>query len=351
MTGFPPRGLIEGEGTDINFLNWTFPLFRIFGIPVRCHWFYPVLVVMYILRGPIEGRGDVGMMTAWLALIMAGLFVTTLIHELGHCFMARAVGGHADQILLWPLGGLSFVGHGGAPRDDIKIAAAGPLAQLPLATAAIGILLALGNPWHWDYINIFGDWYPFYPPREFFWHNFLLGFFKLQLVLILINLVVPAYPLDGGRILTNFLLMRYGRDRAAILITYFSIPVGLAITIWGFLQRELLIGFMGVWILFEAWQIRRLAQMGEIEAHPMFGQGAPQFDYMPDRPRPRPRPGFFARWRQRRAEKRALREARESQRAREKVDAVLEKVSREGLGSLTADERKVLDDASRRPPD
>jgi Zn-dependent protease len=326
-------------------MNLTFPFFRLFGIQVRIHWFYPLLVVMYVLRGALPPDGG-ALLMGFYASLMAGLMLTTIVHEFGHCFAARSVGGRAEEILLWPLGGLAYVGHGGAPRDDIKIAACGPLMHLPLAAACAGILLLRG-PWDWSFLNVFETWYPFYPLREFFWSNFAVGFFKLQIVLFFFNLLVPAYPLDGGRILTNLLLMRYGRDQAATVITYFSIPIGIAILIWGFLQRDFLFGLLGIWMLFEAWQIRRLVAAGQIDAHPMFAD-APEFDYMPDRERPAKRKGFFARWREKRARKEIARESERVDAQRASVDTILEKVSREGIGSLTSEEKRILDDASRR---
>lgn len=326
-------------------MNLTFPLVRIFGIQVRIHWFYPILVAMYILRGAI-GTDSGGLMVGFYSCLMAALVLTTLVHELGHCFAARSVGGHAEEILLWPLGGLAYVGHGGSPRQDIKVAAMGPLMHLPLAAIAAGLLLR-GEAWQWSYLNVFESWYPFYPFRDHFWQNLTLALFKLQLVLFFFNLLVPAYPLDGGRILTNLLLMRYGRDQAAIVTTYFSIPIGIAILIWGFLDRDFMFGLLGIWMLFEAWQIRKLAAAGQIDAHPMFAD-APEFDYMPGREAPARRKGFFARWRESRARKQRDREVEQVGQMRAKVDDILEKVSREGISSLTTEERKILDDASRR---
>jgi Zn-dependent protease len=304
------------------------------------HWFYPVLAAMYVLRSLYEGGS---LMAGLTGLVVAALLVTTLLHEYGHCFAARAVGSHADEILLWPLGGLAFTGHGGSPGRDIKIAAAGPLVHLPLAGIALAFLLTR-VPWNWSYLSVFGDWYPFWPLREYFWENFAVACFKIQILLLAFNLLVPAYPLDGGRILVNLLLLRYGRSQAALVTTFVSIPIGVAILVWGFLQRDFMIGFLGVWVLFEAWQIRKLVAMGEIDAHPMFG-AQPEFDYMPERPR---RKGWFARWRETRARKRAAREVERDSFLRDRVDQVLEKVSREGIGSLSSEERRILEEASKR---
>ena len=90
--------------------------------------------------------------------------------------------------------------------------------------------------------------------------------------------------------------------------------------------------------------IRTLLSQGMISAHPMFG-ASPEFDYMPDRPR---RKGFFARWREGRARKAAARDEERDRVSRVRVDEVLDKVSREGIGSLTPEERRILDEASRR---
>jgi hypothetical protein len=103
-------------------------------------------------------------------------------------------------------------------------------------------------------------------------------------------------------------------------------------------------GLLGIWILSEAWQIRKLIAAGQIDAHPMFA-GSPEFDYSPGRPE---RKGFFARWRDRRTRAAAVKDAARVSSDRARVDEVLDKVSREGIGSLTSAEKQVLDDASRR---
>lgn len=52
----------------------------------------------------------------WFLVLGPVLLVSVLVHELGHCAAARSVGGHADSILLWPLGGLAFIGHDRGPK-------------------------------------------------------------------------------------------------------------------------------------------------------------------------------------------------------------------------------------------
>ncbi|HYE97673.1 MAG TPA: site-2 protease family protein [Planctomycetota bacterium] len=319
-------------------MSWTFPLFRLFGIPVRMHWTLALVMAGYLLRAS-SVRGLDGLQ--WMAITMGILFVSVLVHEMAHCAMAIRLGGHAQQVILWPLGGMAYVGHSGSPRDELRVAGIGPVASFMLGGAALGILVATGAPWRWDYVNPFDDWWFFDLATA---QNLLLHAFRLNVILGLFNLCLPAYPLDGGRVLFAFLTMRHGRTRAAELTSLIAIPIGAALVIWGLGKNELMLILIGAWVLVEAFQVRNLVRHGMIDAHPGFG-GVSEFDVGIERPA---RQGWFARWRERRATVRAARDAAEAAVLRERVDAVLEKVSREGIASLTADERRILEEASRR---
>jgi len=312
---------------------------RLFGIPIRVHWFVPLIIGTYFLRnGTSEGWWGL----EWTAITTLIYLVSVLIHELCHCWVAIGIGGRAEKILLWPLGGLSEVHHSGAPKDQIKVSGVGPLSTFLIAGAAVGILFLTRAPWSWEYLSPFGDWWPYGLTRP---QGFVLHAVKLNLILGLFN-CVPAYPLDGGQMLVAFLVLRHGRQRAAALNAFVAFPIGVALAVAGIAMRDIFIGLIGLWVLYEAWQIQQLARWGELEAHPAFGQ-APEFDYMPDREKPK-RKGWLARWHERRARKSMARETERELALRSKVDAVLEKVSREGIASLSADEKRILDEASKR---
>jgi Zn-dependent protease len=321
-------------------MNWTFPVGRLFGISIRVHWILPISIAVYFAQA--AGRqGTWGL--EWMTVTTLIYLASVLIHEFAHCGMAIRLGGGAEQIVLWPLGGLSFVHHSGAPRDQIKVSVVGPLSNLLIAGASAGILLLTHAPWSWDYLNPFGDWWP-YPLTTA--QGFVLHALKLNLIIGLFQLCVPAYPLDGGQMLVAWLTMRHGRQRAAVVNSFIAYPIGIALAVWGFAMGDFLFGLIGVWVLYEAYQIRQLARSGDLDAHPAFAH-TPEYDYMPDRERPR-RKGWFARWRERRSQRARERELESVGEFRQSVDAILEKVSREGLGSLTADEKRILDEASKR---
>jgi len=321
-------------------MNWSFPVGRLFGIAIRVHWILPISMAVYFAQaGSRQGLWGL----EWMAITTLIYLVSVLIHEFAHCWMAIRLGGGAEQIVLWPLGGLSFVHHSGAPRDQIKVSVVGPLADLLIAGVAIGVLFLTRAPWSWDYLNPFGEWWPHGLSTT---QGFVLHAVKLNLIIGLFQICVPAYPLDGGQILVAWLTIRHGRQRAAVVNSFIAYPIGVALAVWGFAMGDFFFGLVGVWVLYEAHQIRQLARFGDLDAHPAFAQ-TPEFDYMPDREKPR-RKGWFARWRERRAQRVRAREAEGAVALRQSVDAVLEKVSRDGIGSLTPGEKRILDEASKR---
>ena len=336
-------------------MRWSFPLFRIFGIPVRMHWLLLILIAGQIIRGWTRS-GAWGL--EWTSITMLILFLSILFHELAHCWMGIRLGGHAESILLWPLGGVAMIEHDGRPRDQLRISGIGPISSFVFALLCAGALLATGARWSWTYFNLWDSWWPVAlgdDTSEALFHTrgFLLHAVRLNVLMGLFNLLIPAYPLDGAKVLFSWLTIRTNRERAASLVVATSFPIGLAMTIWGVAQQEFNLLLIGIWVLVEAFQMRRLLRMGEISAHPAFASHAPEFQYMdkpyrPERVREPKKPGWFARWRQNRARAALDRESQREEADRARVDAILDKVSREGIGSLTPEEKRVLDEASRR---
>jgi stage IV sporulation protein FB len=316
-------------------MSWTFPLFRLFGIQVRMHWTLAILLIGQLVQGHFKDS------LRLRAIDMGILFVSILFHEFSHCWMARRRGGHAEEILLWPLGGLAYVGHSGSPRDELKVAGIGPISSFVFAGICLAFMLGGGAPWNWEYTNPFDSW-RIEGLNET--QHILLHAFRINVYLALFNLLLPAYPLDGGRVLFAFLTLRHGRRRAAELTSMIAIPIGVALAIWGVANNEIYLILIGAWVLIESFNLRWLIKVGELEVHPGFGQIS-EFEYAPERPR---RKGWFSRWRERRVARREARRLAEDVMLRERVDLVLEKVTREGIGSLSSEERRILEEASRR---
>jgi Zn-dependent protease/CBS domain-containing protein len=176
--------------------RWSIPVLDIFGIHFRLHFSFPL---MFCMVWSLEsGRGpQVGLRSFLLMMLM--LFAV-LMHELGHALMAARNGIRVRSVVLLPIAGIALLDERSqrgldAPRE-IRVALAGPLMNL-----AIGLLLGVSILLFWPQHQLLGyPWLtPFNLPRSLVWS---------QLFVAVLNLL-PAYPLDGGRVL-RALLARSG---------------------------------------------------------------------------------------------------------------------------------------------
>lgn len=143
-------------------LTWSFPLGRLFGVNFRVHLLFPLVALGLVLRVAFQKDVLPGL---WVeaCYLMGLLFVSVLLHEIGHCFGARAVDGDATESLLWPLGGLAFPEVPHTPRATLLTTAAGPAVNL-LVCALAGVGLAFASvapsfkPWADPYCPVVYNW-------------------------------------------------------------------------------------------------------------------------------------------------------------------------------------------------
>jgi Zn-dependent protease len=177
--------------------NGSIHLFQLFGINVYLHWSWFLILVYFVQIGRTS---DSSMTMNMLGL--ATLFLIVLMHEFGHALACKQVGGQANQIVLWPLGGVAYVSPPQRPGAMLWSIAAGPLVNVVLLLAALAILIfggALGisgrAPIFWDYIGVFA---------------------YINLILLKFNLL-PVFPLDGGQILRSLLWFKFGKARSMMI--------------------------------------------------------------------------------------------------------------------------------------
>jgi len=186
-------------------VNESFSIGRPFGIEVRVHvlFLYMAGFLMLIGGNPLG-----------TAAILFTLFGLVLLHELGHSLVARHHGIHVIDIVLWPLGGMARMSEiPESPRVEGQVAIAGPLVNLVLAALGLCVLALLGalGPGPGQSINQIHNG-PTAFLMAFTWMNLMLGVFNL----------VPAFPMDGGRILRAFL----ARKRSYLEATEIAVRVG-----------------------------------------------------------------------------------------------------------------------------
>jgi len=174
-------------------------LFRFAGVDLFLHWSWFVVALFEIERWKSRYTS-----IAWSALEYLALFSIVLMHEFGHALACRQVGGTADQIVLWPLGGVAYVNPPQRPGATLWSIAAGPLvnvALLPLLIAAVAMSRSMG------WVHTMPDAYLLL--RAVMWINVSLLAFNL----------LPIYPLDGGQILRSLLWFVLGRARSLMVAT------------------------------------------------------------------------------------------------------------------------------------
>jgi Zn-dependent protease/CBS domain-containing protein len=174
----------------MNFLRtWSVPLGRWFGVDVRLHAAFGFLLI-FILAGALDANGAGGRKGL---LLFGSICLAVVLHELGHLMAIRTQRLRPRLIMLLPIGGVHLAdqaesAHPPSVRDEVTVSLAGPLMNLVTGLGAAAILSQL-RP---DGSLLTQPWLdPAYPGKSFVWVNLFLAALSL----------IPAYPLDGGRIL------------------------------------------------------------------------------------------------------------------------------------------------------
>jgi len=212
----------------------SFRLFRFAGIDLYLHWSW-FLVAIY----GISIRAHRYSSAVWPLLEYLTLFVIVLVHEFGHALACRSVGGQANQIVLWPLGGVAYVAPPPRPGATLWSIAAGPLVNVALAPVLI-VLAVLAST---------AGWADTMPNAYAFFKTLCL----LNLLLLVFNLL-PIYPLDGGQILFSLLWFVLGRARALLVTTIIGFVGVAGLLMVAVLLQQVWFGIMCVFILLNCWQ-------------------------------------------------------------------------------------------------
>lgn len=184
-----------------------------FGVHVRIHASLIILTVCNLLFA--NSSHGMGIRDALTSTII--LFGIILLHEFGHCVAARSVGGRADEILLWPLGGLAYISTPRRPWPSFVGTAGGPLVNLFICAVTGGLMLILSKghvtlPWN-PMLAFGGDALTNDMTYLFVLTNtviyYLWWIYTTSLMLFFFNLL-PIYPLDGGHILQTILWPKFG---------------------------------------------------------------------------------------------------------------------------------------------
>lgn len=175
-------------------MRWSYRIIRIAGTDVKVHVTFFLLLAYRALQGNHAG-GTPGLVTE--LVFTAGLFLCIVLHEFGHIFMARRFGIRTPDVILLPIGGVARLERmPSEPRQEFLIALAGPAVTLGIAALLYGYLRAWGI-------------HPTLLSAELDGSSLTTALMQVNIFLLLFNLI-PAFPMDGGRVLRSLLAMHLG---------------------------------------------------------------------------------------------------------------------------------------------
>ena len=189
--------------------SWSIPAGKLFGIEIRIHvTFLLLLAFVWMLESTMKG----GNATAGRGLALVGIvFASVVLHELGHALVAARTGSQPKTVILLPIGGIPVVTDAPAPagpeaaknlwKQELRTALAGPAVSLSIALVSGAIVLKYfpeAQLWTKPFLH------SNHLLRSLVWFNLCLGLFNL----------LPAYPLDGGRVLRAFFARKTDPMRA-----------------------------------------------------------------------------------------------------------------------------------------
>ncbi len=338
--------------------SWSFPIGRLFGVAVRVHIFFPFIICVLIVRVTVKDYYQ----GTWIdmAMILGLLFVTVLLHEFGHCFAARRVGGEADEILLWPLGGLAACDVPHNPRAHFITAAGGPAVNLLICVAcglAMAFVLDTSFRPTW---NPF--WYPFRVDdagqislvrwdgtRELTGNlaaTILARLFYVSWATFLLNVLIIGFPWDGGRLFQASLWPYLGYRQATLYTVYVGFVFMIALGGVAIIFNEVVVIALAYITYITCQQEWITLESGGEES--LFGydfsQGYTSLE-RDDPPRRKPRrkkANILQRWLQRRAARKLQQRQESAEAEARRVDELLQKIQAHGKDSLTDEEHRFL---------
>ena len=201
--------------------------FSLLGVPVRLHFTF-ILLVIFLVVTDLGSRQSSGSYVVFLL----GLFASVLLHEIGHAFVGMRFGVRTTEIIMFPIGGLSRMERMLQPTEELWVSLAGPMVNILLSAA-------------------------------------IFGYMVLQHEAVPINLsdlLLPAFPMDGGRALRALLSYIRPEDQATRLAAWMGRMLAISMGLYGLLAPQFMLVFFAMFIYLGAAQ-EGAAAMGRTLTH------------------------------------------------------------------------------------
>jgi Zn-dependent protease/CBS domain-containing protein len=241
----PPE---QAKQRETSFLPGSIAVVRVFGVPIRFHFTFVLLFLLVVFAGLGDKQSGLSHM-----LYIAALFGSVLLHEIGHAVVGRRCGVKTLEIVMFPIGGVSRLERQPRPGEEFWIALAGPVVNLLIAGGLLGWLASQGRIEPLEQA--------IQPTDANLLERIALG----NLLLAVFNLL-PAFPMDGGRILRSLLALKRSEDQASRLAARAGQFLAIAMGLYGLLAGNYLLVFVAFFVWAGAWQ-EGTAAVGRMLTH------------------------------------------------------------------------------------
>jgi Zn-dependent protease/CBS domain-containing protein len=229
-------------------MSWSITIARVAGSEIRIHLTFLLLLAWIGIAQYTAGGADAAIDTV---LFILAVFTCVALHELGHALAARRYGISTPDITLLPIGGLARLSRiPENPSEEIIIAIAGPAVNVVIVAI---LILTFGA--RIDFVSLSQVEEPA--------HGFLTRLATVNMILVLFNLI-PAFPMDGGRVLRAFLAFRLGRRRATEIAAWIGQALAFVFGFIGLLSGNAVLVFIAIFVYLAA--AGEAGQVGLIEA-------------------------------------------------------------------------------------
>jgi Zn-dependent protease/CBS domain-containing protein len=226
-------------------MRWSWKLGELFGIGIYIHATFLILLVWVALSHLLEGHGPAAMANG--VLLILAVFGVVVLHELAHALTARRFGIRTRDITLLPIGGVSTLERmPEKPTQELLVAMVGPALNLVIAFGLYVLISLVGGPVGAQHMHMVGG--PFL--TKLMWINLSLGIFNL----------IPAFPMDGGRVLRAALALRMEYTRATEVAARLGQGIALLFGMLGLFFNPILL-FIALFVWMGAQQEASLAQL------------------------------------------------------------------------------------------
>jgi stage IV sporulation protein FB len=211
-----------------------------FGIPVRIHFTFPLVLLVFGLEAGLRGGW---LQSVWAVALVLAVFVCVVLHELGHSLQVRRYGIDVRDIVLLPIGGVARAERiPEDPKQEIIVAISGPLVNFALALIFFAIVLVRRTPLNFE-------------------NDFLFNLLAINVVLGTFNLI-PAFPMDGGRILRGLLAMRMSYLKATRHAKNVGQIIAILFVLIGFVNTHfIMLPLVAVFVFFGAISEERMVRI------------------------------------------------------------------------------------------